>query len=88
MQMKAFDIIFQNSKLHLIFISLTSSARTMQAYINSTLGRPQVAAGESCPFPSYDALNDPYLAEYFERRFNSIQMEELQRQVSLSVSIK
>ena len=53
----------------------------MQAFVNSTLGYPRIENGNSVPFPSYDAMNDPYLSDYFERRFNSIQMEELRRQV-------
>ncbi|XP_012940984.2 lipoxygenase homology domain-containing protein 1, partial [Aplysia californica] len=56
------------------------AARKMEAFINSTLGYPRVENGHSVPIPSYDPLNDPHLSEYFERRFNSIQMEELRRQ--------
>ncbi|KAK7479808.1 hypothetical protein BaRGS_00028988 [Batillaria attramentaria] len=56
------------------------ASRKMEAFVNSTLGYPRVENGKSIPIPSYDPLMDPHLVEYFERRFGTLQMEELKRQ--------
>ena len=56
----------------------------MEAFVNSTLGYPRVENGNSVPIPSYDPLNDPHLVEYFERRFGSIQIENLRREVCIN----
>nr|KAG5694178.1 hypothetical protein BaRGS_016024 [Batillaria attramentaria] len=57
----------------------------MEAFVNSTLGYPRVENGKSIPIPSYDPLMDPHLVEYFERRFGTLQMEELKRQVFIKI---
>ena len=41
--------------------------------MGSTLGYPEVQRGRSTPLPPYESLEDPHLAEYFERRFGNIQ---------------
>ncbi|KAH9519120.1 Lipoxygenase y domain-containing protein 1 [Bulinus truncatus] len=52
------------------------AARKLAAFVDSELAYPRVDSGKRISKPSYDALTDPHLIEYFRRRFGSLQLDE------------